>query len=400
MLETQLFLRGEGEEELKNKFKLKISRHREHSNLLQFSYGKTSVDFAHPIVQECRGLILDSKNNWSVVAFPYAKFFNWGEALGTDIDWRTASVTEKIDGSLAILYWYMDKWYVASSATADGSAILGKDMIFADLFWEIWNKNGYALPEENHFTFMFEFFSPRCPVVVKADHDSIILHGVRDNKSFEELDPKVTAEKYRWECVQSFEFSSLQHVLDASKRLNPAQQEGFVVRDASFNRVKVKSPQYVALAHLNFSDSVSLNARHMLRIVVKDEGSEFLVHFPHFKQLHQLVHTALNNLIGKFELVLQYNVDKVDEKNSVAFASLVSVMKQRKVEDIREFLSEFEDLDLLFSLLDIGLDVSPEDEKHSHFIKPSQNVVKGQKISKKEKTQMKRDRQRKTNKFE
>jgi hypothetical protein len=40
------------------------------------------------MVQECRGLILDTKNNWSVVALPYTKFFNYADPHAAEIDWR------------------------------------------------------------------------------------------------------------------------------------------------------------------------------------------------------------------------------------------------------------------------------------------------------------------------
>lgn len=57
--------------------------------------------------------------------------------------------------------------------------------------------------------------------------------------------------------------------------------EGFVVRDKDFRRVKVKTPQYVALGHLNIYDQDNLNFGHMLRIVMLSEGSEFLTYFPY-----------------------------------------------------------------------------------------------------------------------
>jgi len=72
-----------------------------------------------PIVRECRGIILDSKNGWQVVAFPYKKFFNHGEPFASEIDWTTAKIFEKIDGSLASVYWYDQKWHVASSSVPE-----------------------------------------------------------------------------------------------------------------------------------------------------------------------------------------------------------------------------------------------------------------------------------------
>jgi len=51
---------------------------------------------------------------------------------------------------------------------------------------------------------------------------------------------------------------------DASLRENRA--EGFVVCDAKFRRVKIKSPQYVAIAGLTTHDKNMTNKRRMLQV--------------------------------------------------------------------------------------------------------------------------------------
>lgn len=50
--------------------------------------------------RECRGLVLDEAKDWAVVAMPYTRFFNYGERWASCIDWATAKVFEKMDGSL------------------------------------------------------------------------------------------------------------------------------------------------------------------------------------------------------------------------------------------------------------------------------------------------------------
>lgn len=87
---------------------------------------------------------------------------------------------------------------------------------------------------------MFEMVTPRFPIVTQPDTDELILHGVRDVNSLKELDPQSIATLNNWKCVKIFDFSTLDQVVSASKQLNPAKAEGFVVVDAMFNRVKVK----------------------------------------------------------------------------------------------------------------------------------------------------------------
>ncbi len=174
---------------------------------------KSTVPFRIP--WECRGLILDQTNNWEVVAYPYAKFFDFGEAIeGTgefanfeadakdegdvtarqDDDVKPPSVEDtivcinnafsrcehivgaststnmnncyilpKMDGCFAMLYHYKDAWHVASSTLPDACGELGwsSNMIatanaertsFATIFWRIWEKRGYKLPPKGMTT--------------------------------------------------------------------------------------------------------------------------------------------------------------------------------------------------------------------------------------------------------
>jgi len=63
------------------------------------SYGPES-DFRIEVVRECRGIILDETDNYRPVCVPFFKFGNYGEPYADDIDWNTARVQDKIDGSL------------------------------------------------------------------------------------------------------------------------------------------------------------------------------------------------------------------------------------------------------------------------------------------------------------
>ena len=91
------------ERELSNRF-IRMSRS---GNLVCFKYG-IEADFSDPLVREARGIIIDI-NEQIVVCRPFDKFFNFQEQYATDIDWNTARVLEKIDGSLIKLYNYNGK---------------------------------------------------------------------------------------------------------------------------------------------------------------------------------------------------------------------------------------------------------------------------------------------------
>jgi len=106
----------------------------------------------HHISQECRGIIVDKNQNWDIISFPFLKFFNYGKPITHQIDWDSAKIYEKVDGSIMTMYYYDNRWNVASSGILDASGHLPirhncSDELkklglktFADLFWHIWNK--------------------------------------------------------------------------------------------------------------------------------------------------------------------------------------------------------------------------------------------------------------------
>jgi hypothetical protein len=286
VLETVAYLQKHGAGALQSEFSLSSKQHQTHQNLWLFKYHQTKSDFSQPIVRECRGLIVDFKANYRVVAYPYLKFFNYGEENAAEIDWSTARVYDKVDGSLATLYWYKGEWYVASSGTPDASGSMPGSPSFADIFWQLWGKMKYKLPTDTNKCYMFEMFARKQRIVVPVNSEMIYLHGVRDLQTLQEIDPAPIAEKLGYKMPQSFPLRSIEEVVEAAKKVTPDVGEGFVVVDAHFNRVKVKSPIYVAVAHLNSKDPSNLNYRSMLHIIRINEDQEFLSYFPNWKSLH------------------------------------------------------------------------------------------------------------------
>jgi hypothetical protein len=151
---------------------------------------------------------------------------------------------------------------------------------------------------------MFEMLSKDNIIVTRPGEDRIVLHGARDIRNLQEIDPKVFADLYGWPLVKMTKYSSLQEVITAAKKLDPSLEEGFVVCDAKFNRVKVKSPQYVALSLMNVYDSKSLNYNHMTKIVRTHEGSEFLSYFPSYEPLYRVVSETYKILTTSLETML------------------------------------------------------------------------------------------------
>jgi hypothetical protein len=241
------------------------------------------------VVQHARGVILNESDNWAVVAWPFNKFFNYGEGHAHQIDWSKALVQEKADGSLAIVYFYDGRWHMATSGTPDASGEVGGSGIsFADYFWSAFDGyNACALLRSNKvdpdITFCFELIGPLNRVVVVHSTPGVILLGARNRITGQEYSASEANKLFFHDtavAVREFALSSIEEILASFETISPLSQEGYVVFDGE-GRAKFKHPGYVALHHAK--DGMTNKA--FVEIVRRGEVSEVLVAFPEFQPL-------------------------------------------------------------------------------------------------------------------
>jgi hypothetical protein len=355
---------------LQNFYGIYAKRHRFYPNLVQFSYDQidSAKHRSEPFVLECRGLILNQDDDWNVVAYPFSRFFNYGEECAAAIDWSTARVQEKVDGSLMILYYYRNHWEVATKGSPDASGDVGDwGFTFRKLFWrsaEEW-KGGFCKSGELNpdYTYMIELTSPWNRVVCDytklgplgtcitgegktgyvGDGSRLTLIGVRDNKTLQEIPVSVFADDWYY-TVKEFPLNSFEDVVAAASHLNPLEQEGYVIVDMNFNRVKVKSPAYVAIHHLtsNFSK------RRILELVKMGEAPEVLAYYPEYMKIFDEVKVELERFIFIVENELMNVVGTVGygatqkefalEAVKTKFPGALFAVKSGKAKSIREFI--------------------------------------------------------------
>lgn len=94
-LEIQTLLQLHGLEHVKEYLKLDV---KVKGDLVLLKYRQLDADWTKTPLLDCRGIILDKSKYWSIVSYPYEKFFNLGEGYCATIDWNTAKFFEKADG--------------------------------------------------------------------------------------------------------------------------------------------------------------------------------------------------------------------------------------------------------------------------------------------------------------
>jgi len=264
-------------------------------------YDQINSDLSLPLVKECRGLILDDQNR--LVCVPFFKFFNSHEPNADSIDWNSARVQEKIDGSIMKLAYFGDAWHVSTNGTIDAY----KSSIYEDLsdiecpystYGELWD---VAVKDANldydkldkNYTYMFELVSPYNKVVVDYPETKIYHLGTRDNRTMQELDIDIGVRKPR-----VYALNTLDACLDACKDM-PFNQEGYVVVDKDWHRVKIKSPAYVAVHRLK--NNGDINERAVIQLIRENEIDEFLSYFPEFTGVVNEYKKHIKDILDNFD---------------------------------------------------------------------------------------------------
>jgi hypothetical protein len=346
-LEIQKWLRsGKSLDELKTTYGIGHRRHKDYANLVLFKYNQIASPFGAQIVRECRGIILNESDNWSVVARGFDKFFNHGEGHAAPIDWSTAKVQEKLDGSLCLVYWYDDAWHVATTGTPDASGdINGSGQVFADLFWQTLGTPPGEFPcSKSTIAFLFELMSPANRVVVVHEKPRLVLLGARiqDGRWLSAETARIyVGLEDDVEIVREFPLQSFTDIERSFAEMSPLKQEGYVIVDGAFNRVKVKHPGYVAMHHAKDGMSV----KSFVDIARTGEVSEVISAFPELRPMLDGARARLTKCIEEIEA--EYEVLRgIDMQKDFAakatkskFSGALFMLRAKKVDSAKAWIA-------------------------------------------------------------
>lgn len=245
-----------------------------------------------------RGLILDVYTG-EVVARPFDKFFNWGER---STDAKLIEATEKMDGSLGIMYRVEGKYRVATRGSFDS------DQAIWATEWLNTHHNLSLLSDS--YTFLFEIVYPANRVVVDYNgFEGLFLLGIRKRHNGNDLPFSIVkniADQYGFSTPLTYDFSSVQDVLAAAAKLS-TNAEGWVLRFADGQRFKVKGDAY-KIAHklmtgVTFSRVLEAVASGDLDSMIAGVPDEFLVNIRQYRD--QIEETTSSIIATTYELLQQ-----------------------------------------------------------------------------------------------
>ena len=234
----------------------------------------------------CRGLILATDHE-EVIAHPFAKFFNYSSQGLPHPDASLVNITEKLDGSLGILYRQDGQYKIATrgSFTSDQALWATEFLRRYDVI---------SIPD--HFTFLFEIIYPNNKIVVDyKGREDLVLIGVIN---------RISGYDYHWGGVEdigkiyNFPLPIVYHYNNADEMLTLAKslsvnQEGWVLRYSDGSRYKVKGDAYVEMHRL----ISNLSFRHVLAAYAQGDCDGYITRLP--DELHPLARQWQKEIIDE-----------------------------------------------------------------------------------------------------
>ena len=191
-----------------------------------------------------RGLIIDVKKR-SIIATPFPKFFNFGEAKiwGADEVSGDIWVYNKYDGSLGVVFFDGEKWKVTTRGSFKSDAAIWAQQWF--------NENLDPSLLEIGDTYLFEIIYLGNRVVVHYDFQGMVLLSAYDVNGWEYNRSRVEilGNKLKIKVAEVEKFESVEKLVQSAQTLD-RNSEGWVIRFANGHRLKVKGAEYCRVHRL------------------------------------------------------------------------------------------------------------------------------------------------------
>ena len=333
---------------------IRVSTDDRFPGLFNLKYGAIGVEKANPIVRACRGAVVQKDDDgFSLVAYAFDRFFNLGEAEADVIDWSSANVYEKYDGSLIKLFWNGVQWVVSTSGSVGGAGNVGDSgKSFEELFWDTFRYMRYNAFDLNpDYCYVFELCAPENRIVVKYDEPMLRLLAVRDRANdFVEL-PLGDFSRVFW-VAESFDYGALQLLQAVNAR--GADHEGFIVCDAYGRRIKVKSDVYVQLHRVRGNGEPNFS-----ELYLNDDLDEFLLHFPDYsekfdalRQNLDFIGWAVENFVQEYSHYSQKEFAGIVMENHPKVSGAMFGIRSGKFANFAEYVAQMKpkQLDALLGL--------------------------------------------------
>lgn len=299
-------------------------------------YNQLFCDFNQQMVREARSLIIKKVGyRYIPVAIPFTKFFAVGDPhakhdLQKLYKCKKWYITEKIDGSIIIVWWDNGMWHTSTSGTISAyNAPLQFPMNGLNTYGELFDyasqgKIDYSKLDKR-YTYIFELVGMENKVIVPYEHEDIYYLGKRNNYTLYETsyfeDDLKGVEKCKRPRIHTIEFTNNPkdwlkvEIDDVNQKgeLKFQHFEGVVLGNKNLiYRVKIKSNAYLQLA--SQKGNGIFTPKRILVSILEEKDDDILSAFPEYKPQFDTIRRLLCVYITQLKSELQkpeyFNKDK------------------------------------------------------------------------------------------
>ena len=314
-------------------------------NCFMFNYNLFESDLSNPVVKACRGTIMQISPDCSIVkpiCLPYYKFFNAFDPNEDEINWETATCHTKIDGQLIKMFKYNGENYWCTNGSPNletpldyGDEKIGnyKELLEAGILQETIDSLTPSKCRKNHsfidgngawhmcmdidatswinkipdgWTLMFELCSPYNRIIVKHNDIKLWFHGGRDPEGLEHRPEEIVKLfDIPFDIPESCNFENINKVLDYISDWKGDENEGIVVCDDNFHRVKIKCNDYLKIKFIRDIDT----PKGIFWIVISEEYDD-LVNYPELQKKAEEQKIELVEVLEKLRAIHKVIFDK------------------------------------------------------------------------------------------
>ena len=327
MLEVQKYLMsGKTVENLTDELGIKAAYHPS-LPLVILNYDQIESPKTHPLVRECRALVLDT-TDWSIAARSFSRFFNWGEVQDEQhaFDFSDFIVQSKEDGSLVVLYHFDGDWHANTRGSFAVDNMEFQNFTWRDAFCKALGINSLSELKGRLYetvSYICEFCSPWNKIVRRYDQPQMyLLTAFRGVQELSPAEVDILAGDL-FKRPTRYNFCSIEEIQSflQEQSANDATFEGVVIRDRHGNRWKIKSVTYLSLHRLKGEGANLFNPKHLLPFILSGEKSELLTYFPEVESVFVESEKIVNEHFGKLQDVWeQYHSIPVQKEFALAIA--------------------------------------------------------------------------------
>ena len=274
----------------------------------------------HPVVNECRGLVMSYDGE--IVRKGFNRFYNLGENGVDDFDFANSTAYEKADGSLCFVYWCeaTGHWEIGTRGTAFAEGPNEWHGTFRQAMLDAMGRSEEEFQNDcKHFaknlTRLYEYISPDNRIVTPYKESMLVALAIVNIETGEEYvgDEPFLERSLDWNVreIREYKFDNLEHCMAVLHDLTDLQEGYVVYNHVTKERIKLKSPSYVA-AHRIRGNGLTLNS--ICELVAMGEVDEYVAVFPEdeakfdpaIKMLAEMKGLLINNFLAATHYTEQF----------------------------------------------------------------------------------------------